>query len=598
VIGPDHPAKRSLCPVSFTDLDISVRLAAVAKKLLGLGCLILFALPFVGGGLFVAFLAFKGLSGWVEVADWVETPARITYADLEVHDGDDSTTYKVVARYEYEWEGERFGGNRVSVHSGADNIGSFHQDAHLELARHVGSGEPFICFVNPDDPSEAILYRKMRWGLFALMGLFATIFTGAGVGIVAKGFLSSHKVAEQDALENSHPQEPWRWNSDWQEGQIRASGKAQFILPAVMAVFWNLVSTPLLFVIPEEFFDKGNKLALIGLVFPVVGIGLAIWAIRAFVRWKKFGDSVFEMTTYPGVIGGKLAGRIVTSVDLNPTEGFHLTISCVNRVTTGSGKNRRTSERVLWQQKRHLLREPLDWDPTKSEIPVLFAIPFDVDPTEKRSDSDEVVWRLQLAAEVPGVDYAVQFDVPIFRTADSKQDFELEERPYAELEAPWDPAKALADDRIFEEISPKGNRLYVFPAARHKGAAVALTSFFLVWAGFTWLIGHLGAGILFTGVFGFFAALIFLGVVTLWFERRTIEIGTQALVLRGEMLGVGRTRTIPRTLITSIRPVRGMQSGNKLYYQVKIETQGGKSHVAANRIGSLSLARQISESLG
>ncbi len=570
----------------------------MAKKKRSLGCLILFALPFAGGGLFVAFLAARSLTGWVEARDWVETPARITHAGLEVHHGDDSTTYEVVARYEYEWNGVRYAGDRVGHYSGADNVGSFHQDAHLELARHLGSGEPFICFVNPDDPSDAILYRKMRWGLFAFMTLFATLFTGAGVGIVGMAVWSSRNVAQQEKLEGAHPEEPWRWNENWQDGRIRSLGKAQFVMPAVMAVFWNLISTPLLFVVPKEVLEKDNPLALIGLIFPAIGLLLAVWAIRAFIRWKRFGDSVFEMTPLPGVVGGKLAGRIVTLVDLKPSDGFHLTLNCINRVTTGSGKNRSTSERVLWQQERHLLREPLDWDPTKSEIPVLFAIPYDADPTEKRSADDEVVWRLQLSAEVPGVDYAAQFDVPVFRTADSKQEFELEETPYEDLEAPWDPARALADDRIFKELSPEGYQRYVFPAARHKGAALALTFFFLLWSGFTWLIAHLGAGIFFTGVFGFFAVLIFLGVATLWFERRTIAIRSEELVLRGSMLGLGRTQVVPRTLITSIKPVRGMQSGNKLYYQIKIETQDGKKYVAANRIASLSLARQIAESLG
>jgi hypothetical protein len=569
----------------------------VDKKRRGLGCLILFALPFAAGGLFVAFLAARSLVGWIEMRDWIPTPARIIHTDLEVGNGSDSTTYKVVARYEYEWQGTRFTGDRVSLHSGSDNVGSFHQNAYRELSNHRSSGEPFICFVNPGDPSESILYRNPRWGLLAFMVLFSTLFTGAGVGIIALGIWSLRKTEAQEALEEAHPNDPWLWKSEWQDGKIRATGKAQFVLPAVMATFWNLISAPLAFLIPKEVLENDNKLALIGLLFPIVGIGLAVWAIRAFIRWKRFGDSVFEMAAVPGVIGGKLIGRIVTSVDLKPAEGFHLTLSCINRVTTGSGDDRRTTERVLWQDVRHLLREPLDWDPTKSEIPVLFAIPYDMSPTEERNDDNEVLWRLVLTADVPGVDYAAQFEVPVFKTIESREDYELEENPYEELEAPSDPQKALADDHIIEDILPEGHRRFVFPAARHKGAALGLTFFFLIWSGFTWLLFELDAPILFPIVFGLFELLIILGVLTLWFEKRSIEVRAEELVLRGGMLGVGRTRTVPRTLITEIRPVRGMQSGNKLFYQIKVETQDGKSHLAANRIGNLSLARQIIESM-
>ena len=567
------------------------------KKRRGLGCLILFALPFTTGGLFVAFIAARSLVGWIEIRDWVPTPARITHADLEVSHGDDSTTYKTVARYEYEWQGTRFTGDRVSLHSGSDNVGSFHEDAYDELSRHRSSGEPFICFVNPADPSESILYRRLRWGLFALMVLFSTLFTGAGVGLVIVGIWSARKTEAQKALKQSHPNDPWLWKTEWQDGKIKSTGKAQFILPAVMATFWNLISAPLAFLIPKEVLENDNKLALIGLLFPIVGIGLAVWAIRAFIRWKRFGDSVFEMAAIPGVIGGKLIGRIVTSVDLKPAEGFHLTLSCINKVTSGSGDSRSTTERVLWQQERHLLREPLDWDTTHSEIPVLFAIPYDATPTEERSDDDEVLWRLELTADVPGVDFAANFEVPVFKTIESQQKYELKEDPYEELEAPSDPRKALADDHIIEDISPEGHRRFVFPAARHKGAAFGLTIFFLVWSGFTWLLIGLDAPILFPIIFGLFGLLIFLGVVTLWLEKRSIEIRRDELVLRGGMLGFQRTRAIPRDLVTEIRHVRGMQSGKKLYYQIKVETRDGKKHLAANRISSLSLAHQIIEAM-
>ena len=586
-----------MCSVSFANRHRWGKLVAVDKKRRSVGCLILFSLPFTVGGLFVAFLAVRSLSGWIEVRDWVPTPARIVHAELEVNHGDDSTTYEAVARYEYDWDGVRFSGDRVSLHFGSDNIGSFHEEAYSELARHKSTGEPFICFVNPDDPADAILYRNLRWGLFGFMAIFALIFTGAGIGIAVMGGWGRRKAEAQEALETSYPDDPWRWRTEWQDGRIPSTGKAQFIMPAVMATFWNLISAPLAFLIPKEVLENDNKLALIGLVFPIVGVGLAIWAVRAFVRWKRFGDSVFEMAAVPGVVGGKLAGRIVTEVDLKPATGFHLSLSCVNRVTSGSGDSRRTSERVLWQQERHLIREPLDWDPTKSEIPVAFAIPYDSTPTEKRSDDDEVLWRLELKADVPGVDYAAQFEVPVFKTGDSRADFELEETPYEELQAPYDPKEALAADNIIEDISPQGHRRFRFPAARHKGAALGLTLFFLLWTGFTWLLFELDAPILFPIVFGLFELLIFLGVVTLWLETRSIEIRTHELVLRGGMLGLHRTRSIPRDLVTEIRPVRGMQSGNKLYYQIKVETTDGKRHLAANRIGSLALAHQIIESM-
>jgi hypothetical protein len=44
----------------------------------------------------------------------------------------------------------------------------------------------------------------------------------------------------------------------------------------LLAVFWNLVSSPLLVVLPREIERK--PVAAIGVLFPAVGVGLLAWA--------------------------------------------------------------------------------------------------------------------------------------------------------------------------------------------------------------------------------------------------------------------------------------------------------------------------------
>ena len=112
------------------------------------------------------------------------------------------------------------------------------------------------------------------------------------------------------------------------------------------AVFWNLISAPLvLMVLPREVLQNRNYPALLGLLFPLVGAGLLIWAIRATLRWKKFGTSILELETLPGVIGGHLKGILQTRTALLPEEGLSLKLTCINRTVSGSGKNRSVNER-------------------------------------------------------------------------------------------------------------------------------------------------------------------------------------------------------------------------------------------------------------
>jgi hypothetical protein len=82
-------------------------------------------------------------------------------------------------------------------------------------------------------------------------------------------------------------------------------------------------------------------------------------------------------------------------------------------------------------------------------------------------------------------------------------------------------------------------------------------------------------------------------VFDLWFERRTIELHPDRLILRGGIVGLGRTREVPRSMIERIEPVRGMQSGSKLFYRVRIASRDGRKVIAATKLDHLSLARHI-----
>ena len=150
------------------------------------------------------------------------------------------------------------------------------------------------------------------------------------------------------------------WKADWAAGRIVSSAKTTMLAALTFAAFWNLVTAPLWLVLPGEILDKGNGWALLGLVFPAIGLLLAGWAIFCVLRWRKFGQSVLQMAFVPGVIGGQFAGVIQTSAKVRPEDGFHLRLRCVRQVTTGSGKQRRTSESTLWEEEGTVMHELLE----------------------------------------------------------------------------------------------------------------------------------------------------------------------------------------------------------------------------------------------
>lgn len=567
------------------------------KKGSGAGCLILFGIPFAGVGLFMTYLTASTILTWFEMRQWVEAPAVILDAELETDGDSDGTTFRAEARYCYNFGGREYIGTRVSIEGGADNVGSFQQDAYHELLEHKETGAPFRCFVNPKDPSQAVLYRRLRPEMLLFFSVFAVVFGGAGLGVIFLGVYGWKASRNEARLRNLHPERPWLWKQTWADGTIKSSTRTGAIVAASFAGLWNAISFPLaIFIIPQALRD-GEYAALLILLFPAVGLLLAAWAVVAALRWRRYGVSVFQMTKVPGVIGGPLEGVIYTNVHIRPEEGFKLTLNCINRRVTGSGKNRNTRETVLWEDSRLLQRELLEKDTTRSAIPVLFSIPFDCQQTNEENPNDSIFWRLDAEAAVPGVDYSARFEVPVFKTPESRDDFVADETPIAAYEAPFDFDKELRSLGIQRTPLVSGGLRYDFPRARLKSTAALMTVFFVIWmAAITAMIAA-GAPIVMTAIFCIFGVLIGWYVIDLWFGSQRIEADFQVLTLTSSTFGFRKRKTLYFADIAGIEVSSGMQAGNKEYYMIEVRTTDVKTCQAAKHIPGRKHAEAIAADL-
>ena len=164
------------------------------------------------------------------------------------------------------------------------------------------------------------------WQQSRLLLVPALVFGGAGFGLLIWSRVAAGKLAQRNRLKEAHPEQPWMWKPDWARGRIEGSSLTTMAVAWVMAFFFSLMSVPLLVLVPKEVVDKGNHPALLGLIFPVVSVGLLIWAIRATARWKKFGVSFFTPASMPGVGGGRLRGTIQCRLQSRPQSGVALTL--------------------------------------------------------------------------------------------------------------------------------------------------------------------------------------------------------------------------------------------------------------------------------
>ncbi|MEA2712606.1 MAG: hypothetical protein QOK27_567, partial [Gemmatimonadales bacterium] len=260
------------------------------------------------------------------------------------------------------------------------------------------------------------------WRDAIFLGVGALTFGGVGFGGLAGMRVAYRRMTEAGALQASHPKEPWLWRRDWASGRIEDTTQNTLLAAWIFAALWNLISLPSAYLGVRAALYEGKPAAFMALLFPLAGTWLLVRAIKVTLRYRKYGISRLELSTIPGVIGHSLVGRVRASLDLQPAEGFQLILTCVRRVTTRSGKSNSTSETTLWQEERRVRGEQnRDYAGMGTNIPVSFELPSDAVASDPDNPNNRVLWRLEVSASVPGVDYESTFEVPVFRTPESDQ---------------------------------------------------------------------------------------------------------------------------------------------------------------------------------
>lgn len=553
----------------------------------------LFALPFAVVGVGATYWTMHTAIQHSAMQAWVEVPAIIKHAELKRHRGKDNDTFQTIADYEYEFGGRKYTGQRVSLHGGSDNIGSFQQDVYNELKRHVDDKRPFRCYVNPSNPNEPVLYRHLRWEMLAFQTMFATLFGSFGFGLLFGSIIAAYRSPR--ALTGDAPaDQPWAARADWASGEIRASGGAAVTVPVltVLALYWNVASWPLLSKLPAILPPANGHVAWLALFFPVMGLLLVCALFHQYFRRRKFGESTLQLATTPGVVGGQLAGVVKVANYVPPESGIHLKLSCIER--TRSDKN--TRENVLWQEER-LVTEPMHDRFTGSmAIPVLFAIPYEAQETSPTDSNRTIEWRLDVSAMMSGVDYKSQFEVPVFKTAESRKNFQLDKDLVAEFAAAPPRELVLSQAGIVKEPLPAGGVRLVFPAARNLGSALGITAVLVVWSAIIWIMIHFQAPVFITVFFGLFELLILWVAVNLWFYRSAVEAHADRLSFRGGLLGIGRQHAWAADEVQEFTTSDWMSSGTHVWKNIVVVLRNGKKWTIAQFIyGKLAQQAVIDE---
>ncbi|WP_442483968.1 DUF3592 domain-containing protein [Aeoliella sp. SH292] len=370
----------------------------------GMGYASLVLLPFAAAGVAMAVLTAWCVVDWSRMQHWVETPARLVALELE-----GTKTYRIDAEYEYTFAGHEYTSNRVALHFGGDNVGRYQQRRFKELERAKRGGKDIVAYVNPERPSEAVLFRDLRPEMVAFKGVFAVVFGLLGVGGLVGMQFCSRDLKREMARADAHPSEPWLWRDDWAEGVIRSRNINGLVGSLLVMGLWNLLAWGAV----AAMFSGGERPSTFAILavslFVLAGIGLAMVALVMFYRWQRFPVATLRLASTPGVVGEQLAGVILLPGVVRADDGFRLRLRCVRRVTT----HKQSSDQVLWEDSQVVLDTLDEQNEEQTAVPFQFWIPAGAEPSDPYSDR-HISWKLGVSAKLMGPDANFEFEVPVF----------------------------------------------------------------------------------------------------------------------------------------------------------------------------------------
>ena len=224
-------------------------------------------------------------------------------------------------------------------------------------------------------------------------------------------------LPEKEINERQHrwAEQPWTQRDDWAAGKVLPEGVGSIRLLVGFTLVWNIIACGIAgFGIWSEWGQPNFPWFLF--VFPVIGLALVIWTALTWIRRRKFGISIMDLKTAPAYLGDWLRGTVHTGVVVRnePAKEFLVRLICARR-TSGldTEGDRRVSEKNIWSTEQKVFGS-ISSAANTFDVSVNIAIPDHLPPTNLNPEDDRALWRLEISSALKGVDYAAQFEVPVY----------------------------------------------------------------------------------------------------------------------------------------------------------------------------------------
>ena len=261
----------------------------------------------------------------------------------------------------------------------------------------------------PHDP------EKLNAPLWSL-GVFGTVFGAGGLMVWTMAFRRLQLKGKLKAMQVLYPGDPamedYPWDRTgfspprWAPVRNAAFGLGFMVIFLSFFNWWAFASGdgPMLVKISVGFFD----VLLIGGVFHTIYIAL---------QALKFGETRLLYEQFPYGADEVVELKIQVPPVLREARSAKLSLRGIREFyeVTGSGKNRskRLVHEAHFEGTQELTKKDLgQWS---NQISTFWALPADLRETDLTS-SEPFYWELELALDLPGIDLAQRYLLPVYRT--------------------------------------------------------------------------------------------------------------------------------------------------------------------------------------
>jgi hypothetical protein len=198
------------------------------------------------------------------------------------------------------------------------------------------------------------------------------------------------------------------------QGHTEDTRVNRFLL--AFTIVWNLAAWPLAYATLTGAITVHGTPWLV-VVFPVLGVAIAVATFWPTIKVVRHGATRLTFEPTPGRVGQPLNAVLHTQLDASsqPSAVFNVHLACYRRYvfyTRSAGDRTKSYGHDMKWMKEKTVRARVGVEGTL-EIPVSFALPPHLPASTSPDDEDRIVWNLSAVAAMPGVDYSVQFEIPV-----------------------------------------------------------------------------------------------------------------------------------------------------------------------------------------